>query len=280
MRTWRLFSVFAVLALVLAACGPSGTSPSAGGSDAPESEGAAPSEGTAFEPAAYPADGPAECGADNNPSNISEIRAEDEHTVVFTLCAPDVAFLPKIAFSAFGIDDTAWLEEHGADGSIVDNVERHRAVPARRVEPRQRHHPDRLRRLLGRCAAQLDRDLPLEHGGRPAARRAPGRIGRRHRQPRRRRLRDDRRRRQPRAVRARGPEHPVLRVQQQPVDRRLRQQHEPVRRRGRAPGDCHGHRPPGDRGRLLPAGIRGRQPLHPVRHPVRMRGRRVVRVRP
>jgi peptide/nickel transport system substrate-binding protein len=122
MRTWRLFSVFAVLVLVLAACGPSGTSPSAGGSDAPESEGAAPSEGTAFEPAAYPADGPAECGADNNPSNISEIRAEDEHTVVFTLCAPDVAFLPKIAFSAFGIDDTAWLEEHGADGSIVDNV--------------------------------------------------------------------------------------------------------------------------------------------------------------
>lgn len=122
MRTWRLFSVFAVLALVLAACGPSGSSPSAGGSEAPESEGAAPSEGTAFEPMAYPEDGPAECGADNNPSNISEIRAEDEHTVVFTLCAPDVAFLQKIAFSAFGIDDTAWLEEHGADGSIIDNV--------------------------------------------------------------------------------------------------------------------------------------------------------------
>jgi ABC-type transport system substrate-binding protein len=122
MRTWRLFSVFAVLALVLAACGPSGTSPSAGGSEPPASEGAAPSEGTAFEPMSYPADGPAECGADNNPSNISEIRAEDEHTVVFTLCNPDVAFLPKIAFSAFGIDDTGWLEQYGADGSIVDHV--------------------------------------------------------------------------------------------------------------------------------------------------------------
>jgi ABC-type transport system substrate-binding protein len=122
MRTWRLFSVFAVLALVLAACGPSGSSPSAGGSEPPESEGAPPSEGTAFEAMSYPEDGPAECGADNNPSNISSISATDEHTVVFTLCAPDVAFLSKIAFSAFQIDDTAWLEQHGADGSIIDNV--------------------------------------------------------------------------------------------------------------------------------------------------------------
>jgi ABC-type transport system substrate-binding protein len=122
MRTWRLVSVFAVLALVLAACGPSGSSPSAGESEPPESEGAPPSEGTAFEAMSYPEDGPAECGADNNPSNVSSISATDEHTVVFTLCAPDVAFLSKIAFSAFQIDDTAWLEQHGADGSIIDNV--------------------------------------------------------------------------------------------------------------------------------------------------------------
>jgi peptide/nickel transport system substrate-binding protein len=123
MRTWRLFSVFAVLVLVLAACGQQGSSPSAGGeSEAPASSGgAAPSE-AAFEPSAYPEDGPAECGADNNPSNISEIRAEDEHTVVFTLCSPDVAFLPKVAFSAFAIDDTAWLEKYAGDGSIVENV--------------------------------------------------------------------------------------------------------------------------------------------------------------
>lgn len=124
MRTWRLFSVFAVLVLVLAACGQQGgTSPSAGEeSEAPpsSSEGAAPSEGAAFEPSAYPEDGPAECGADTNPSNISEIRAEDERTVVFTLCSPDVAFLSKIAFSSFAIDDSAYLEAHGADGSIVD----------------------------------------------------------------------------------------------------------------------------------------------------------------
>jgi ABC-type transport system substrate-binding protein len=123
MRTWRSFSVFAVLILVLAACGEQGVSPSAGESEAPEGSAPAASDGgTAFETTSYPEDGPAECGSDTNPSNISEIAAEDEHTVVFTLCAPDVAFLPKIAFSAFGIDDTAWLEQYGADGSIIENV--------------------------------------------------------------------------------------------------------------------------------------------------------------
>ena len=117
MRTWRWVSVLAALALVLAACGPQGASPTADESPAPT--GAEPPDGELL---AYPEDGPAECDTDTNPSNISEIRAEDERTVVFTLCSPDVAFLPKIAFSAFGIDDTAWLEQYGADGSIIENV--------------------------------------------------------------------------------------------------------------------------------------------------------------
>ena len=124
MRTWRWFSVFAVLALVLAACGEQGASPSEAADSedpAPQSQGAEPSEdATAFEPMSYPEDGPAECGSDTNASTISEIRAEDERTVVFTLCAPDVAFLSKIAFSSFAIDDSDYLEAHGTDGSIVD----------------------------------------------------------------------------------------------------------------------------------------------------------------
>lgn len=121
MRTWRWFSVLAIAALVLASCGTqTGASPSA----ADDEESAAPAESadTAFEGMSYPEDGPAECGTDTNPSNISEIRAEDESTVVFTLCAGDVAFLSKIAFSSFAIDDTAWLEQYGADGSITENV--------------------------------------------------------------------------------------------------------------------------------------------------------------
>ena len=122
MRTWRLFSVFAVLILVLAACGQQGTSEEPAESEPPAgSEAPAPSDGGGdFTGMAYPEDGPAECGSDTNASNISEIRAEDERTVVFTLCNPDVAFLAKIAFSSFAIDDSAYLEAHAEDGSIVD----------------------------------------------------------------------------------------------------------------------------------------------------------------
>jgi ABC-type transport system substrate-binding protein len=120
MRTWRWFSVFAVLILVLAACGQQGTSEEPAESEPPAgSEAPAPSDGGGdFTGMAYPEDGPAECGADTNASNISEIRAE--RTVVFTLCSPDVAFLAKVAFSSFAIDDSAYLEAHAEDGSIVD----------------------------------------------------------------------------------------------------------------------------------------------------------------
>jgi ABC-type transport system substrate-binding protein len=105
-----------VLILILSACGTgppasAGPSASAGGSVASSSP---------FAPMAYPADGPAECGSDTNPSNLSEIRAVDEHSVIFTLCNPDVAFLAKVAFASFAIDDTAYLEAHAADGSIID----------------------------------------------------------------------------------------------------------------------------------------------------------------
>ncbi|MCA1587351.1 MAG: ABC transporter substrate-binding protein [Chloroflexi bacterium] len=131
MRTWRWFSAFAVLALVLAACGTQGTSPSAAEESeaAAESEAAEPTDdGAAFEGLSYPEDGPAECGAAATDThaeyagNIEQIRAEDEFTVVFDLCGPDVAFLSKVAFAVFAIDDTAWLEQYGADGSIIENV--------------------------------------------------------------------------------------------------------------------------------------------------------------
>jgi ABC-type transport system substrate-binding protein len=74
----------------------------------------------------YPEDGPAECGAAETDThaeytgNIEQIRAEDELTVVFDLCNPDVAFLPKVAFTSFAINDTAYLESAVPDGSIVD----------------------------------------------------------------------------------------------------------------------------------------------------------------
>ncbi len=49
------------------------------------------------------------------------IEALDELTVKFTLCYPDPAFPSKIAFSAFPINDTEYLESTGGGGDIVDN---------------------------------------------------------------------------------------------------------------------------------------------------------------
>ena len=127
MRTWRWASVLAVLVLVLAACGQqAGSSDPAEESEPAASEPAETQEETAFEGMSYPEDGPAECGAaatDTNgeyTGNIEQIRAEDEHTVVFDLCNPDVAFLSKVAFTSFAIHDADYLEAHAEDGSLVE----------------------------------------------------------------------------------------------------------------------------------------------------------------
>jgi ABC-type transport system substrate-binding protein len=113
-RSWspRLAAVVASMAIIVAACSSATTSPSA----------AAPSEGTGsvapasadpnFAAASYPADGEAPCGVAPYTGNLKKITATDQNTVVFDLCGPDVAFLSKIAFSAFQINDTAWLESH------------------------------------------------------------------------------------------------------------------------------------------------------------------------
>ena len=48
--------------------------------------------------------------------NLQSLTATD-NTVVFTFCSPDVAFLSKIAFSVFAINDSEWLIAHTADKS-------------------------------------------------------------------------------------------------------------------------------------------------------------------
>jgi peptide/nickel transport system substrate-binding protein len=111
MRRWRVFPLAVAFGLVMAACTQVGPSPS------PTTQPTGPVD--EFAGMSYPEDGPAECGSDINPSNITQIAALDRLTVEFTLCSPDVAFLPKIAFSSFAIDDSDYLEAHGADGSIV-----------------------------------------------------------------------------------------------------------------------------------------------------------------
>jgi ABC-type transport system substrate-binding protein len=50
---------------------------------------------------------------------LAKIEATDPSTVVFTLCNPDPAFLPKIGFSAFAINDADHLIATVPDQSIV-----------------------------------------------------------------------------------------------------------------------------------------------------------------
>jgi ABC-type transport system substrate-binding protein len=69
---------------------------------------------------AYPPDQDAPCDQAQAPDvdhaayagHIRRIRATDIGTVVFELCAPDVAFPAKLAFAAFAINDSAWLGTH------------------------------------------------------------------------------------------------------------------------------------------------------------------------
>jgi peptide/nickel transport system substrate-binding protein len=67
----------------------------------------------------YPTTGDAPCGVAPYVGNMKKITAIDALTVEFQLCNPDAAFLPKVAFSAFGIQDRDYLEKHVPDGSIL-----------------------------------------------------------------------------------------------------------------------------------------------------------------
>jgi peptide/nickel transport system substrate-binding protein len=54
--------------------------------------------------------------------NLKSLTAPDPMTVVFTFCNPDVAFLSKIAFSVFSINDSDWLINHIASGDWINTM--------------------------------------------------------------------------------------------------------------------------------------------------------------
>lgn len=117
-----LAALAATLALVFAACGGTTTSASPSASEAPAS--AAPTaeatEAAPYEGMVYPESGESACGSAGYTGQVGSIKALDASTVEFTLCAPDAAFLAKIAFSVFGIQDAEYLATHAADGSYLD----------------------------------------------------------------------------------------------------------------------------------------------------------------
>jgi peptide/nickel transport system substrate-binding protein len=126
----RIATVVAAAAIVFAACGttpgPSAsTAPSAAGSTAPS---AVPASAAPFTAMSYPESGEAPCAEAAAPNaehsaysgNFKKISAVDARTVVFDLCASDVAFLSKIAFASFAINDTEWLRTK-IDPAKADN---------------------------------------------------------------------------------------------------------------------------------------------------------------
>ncbi len=114
-----LVALAATLALVFAACGTAATSPSA--TTAPATPAPSVEASTSpFEGTVYPATGEAPCGVAPYTGQLKKITAVDALTVEFQLCGPDAAFLPKIAFSAFGIQDSDYLAANAANGTYLD----------------------------------------------------------------------------------------------------------------------------------------------------------------
>lgn len=114
MQKPRLLAVAFAAALVFAACQAQATptpSPTATPTAAPTATPTVappPYEGLAFEPGC-------EYGGE-----FGAIKALDRNTVEFTLCYPDVAFLSKIAFSAFAINDADYLQATGGTGDLIE----------------------------------------------------------------------------------------------------------------------------------------------------------------
>ena len=117
MRTrLRWLAALATLSLLAGACADgedteeaaTGTSETEGGGTG--SEGASSEPAGDFEPLSFETD---QCGAKTYTGQFQAMEAVDEQTVRFTLCDPDVAFPAKVAFSAFGILPSEYIEETG-----------------------------------------------------------------------------------------------------------------------------------------------------------------------
>jgi peptide/nickel transport system substrate-binding protein len=125
-RLPRIATLLASVALVGAACTPAASTPPSAGPTAGPTTAA-----TAAAAIKYPESGEVTCPSGSTAGsfngneykgNLKSIEAPDDMTVVFNLCAPDVAFLQKVAFSVFYINDSDWIEKHAADGTIKDSL--------------------------------------------------------------------------------------------------------------------------------------------------------------
>ena len=118
------WAVILTAVVILAACdaGPVMTGPPAVGNptSAPSAGSPAPSEAR-FSPASWPASGSA-CGREGYRGNLGRIEATEARTVVFTLCAPDGAFLSRVAHPALGVLDAATIDELATDSGSARSL--------------------------------------------------------------------------------------------------------------------------------------------------------------
>jgi peptide/nickel transport system substrate-binding protein len=118
---WSPLAVIGTLAIVVSACGGAATpSPSSSTATTPSTAPASqPGSVAPFTGQVYPTTGDAPCGTAPYTGEFKKVTAIDAKTVEFQLCTPDVAFLSKVAFSAFGIHDSDYLDKHAADKSYL-----------------------------------------------------------------------------------------------------------------------------------------------------------------
>jgi ABC-type transport system substrate-binding protein len=123
---FRLLGLLVIASLALAACAPAATPAP---TQAPEPTQApaptqAPKPTQAPEPTAMPAfEGmKQEAESCDYGGEFKSIEAVDMYTVKFTLCYPDPAFLSKVAFAGFQIQDKDYLDEMGGDSAKMSEA--------------------------------------------------------------------------------------------------------------------------------------------------------------
>jgi len=127
-RSHKLMSLVGLLVIasvVLAACGPAATAtpePTKAVAPTTAPQPTTPPQPTAPPPTAVPTEVPyagmkMEAPDCSYGGEFKSIEAVDQYTVKFSLCFPDPAFLSKVAFAGFQIQDKDYLDEMGGDSA-------------------------------------------------------------------------------------------------------------------------------------------------------------------
>jgi peptide/nickel transport system substrate-binding protein len=114
-----LLALCATAVLVFTACGGAASPSPAASAPASQAASQPPESVAPYDGLVYPEDGSSACGTEGYSGQIGSIKAIDAKTVEFSLCAPDAAFLSKVAFTSLAIQDSDYLETTGGGGEAL-----------------------------------------------------------------------------------------------------------------------------------------------------------------